>query len=142
MEPVMFSAHLDRVEGGVGVKPVLVDGPCQSDGSTILGADDAAGLAAIVEACRVSQRPTRHTRRWSSCSPSVKRSAFGRIPSRRERSQSKVGLRPGCRRAGGHHHRAWAPTHYIIEAQFFGRAAHAGIEPERGSTRSRSQRRR
>lgn len=51
--PLLFSAHMDRVAGGFGVKPQLVGNCLKSDGTTILGADDAAGLAAILEAVRV-----------------------------------------------------------------------------------------
>ena len=52
---IMFSAHMDRVAPGKGIKPVIEDGTIKSDGSTILGADDAAGIAAILEAVRVVQ---------------------------------------------------------------------------------------
>ena len=48
-----FSAHMDTVSPGTGVKPRVVDGVITSDGSTILGADDKAGLAAMVEAVHV-----------------------------------------------------------------------------------------
>lgn len=53
-EPLMFCAHMDTVSPGVGKKAVFhPDGRITSDGSTVLGADDAAGLAAILEALRV-----------------------------------------------------------------------------------------
>ncbi|MDE6558111.1 MAG: peptidase T [Clostridia bacterium] len=45
-----FIAHLDTVENpsGVGVKPVVRDGIITSDGTTVLGADDKAGVAEIM----------------------------------------------------------------------------------------------
>src|SRR5687768_15230929 len=46
--PLLFSAHMDTVQPGTGVKPVVEDGFVRSDGSTILGADDKAGITAIV----------------------------------------------------------------------------------------------
>ena len=49
-EALMFSCHMDRVVPGVGVRPRIEGGYVVSDGSTVLGADDGAGLAAIVEA--------------------------------------------------------------------------------------------
>ncbi|MHB9145706.1 MAG: M20/M25/M40 family metallo-hydrolase [Symbiobacteriia bacterium] len=53
-EPLLFSAHMDRVAGGIGIKPVTRDDVIYSDGTTILGADDAAGLAAILEGVQVA----------------------------------------------------------------------------------------
>lgn len=48
-EVVFFSCHMDRVAPGVGVKPCIKGDYFVSDGSTVLGADDAAGLAAVLE---------------------------------------------------------------------------------------------
>ena len=50
-EPVLFSSHMDTVSPGNGKKAILhEDGTITSDGTTVLGADDAAGIAAILEA--------------------------------------------------------------------------------------------
>jgi len=48
-EPLLFSCHMDRVVPGVGVRPRIEGEYVVSDGSTVLGADDACGLAAILE---------------------------------------------------------------------------------------------
>ena len=51
---VLLSSHMDTVRPGIGKKPVEhPDGRITSDGTTVLGADDAAGLAAILEALTV-----------------------------------------------------------------------------------------
>lgn len=47
--PLLLCAHMDRVSPGTGIKPQIRDGVITSDGTTVLGADDAAGLAAILE---------------------------------------------------------------------------------------------
>lgn len=47
-KPLLISAHLDTVEPGCGIKPILKNGYWQSDGSTILGADNKSTLAAIL----------------------------------------------------------------------------------------------
>ncbi|HET8846167.1 MAG TPA: M20/M25/M40 family metallo-hydrolase [Ktedonobacteraceae bacterium] len=47
--PLLLNAHMDRVPPGLGHTPVLRDGILYSDGTTNLGADDAAGLAIILE---------------------------------------------------------------------------------------------
>lgn len=50
---LMLAAHMDCVEPCANVKPQRKDGMITSDGSTILGADDKAGVVAILEALRV-----------------------------------------------------------------------------------------
>ena len=45
----LLNAHMDRVPPGLGHQPVLRDGVLYSDGTTNLGADDAAGIAIILE---------------------------------------------------------------------------------------------
>lgn len=55
-EPVLLSAHMDTVPPGIGVKPRIdEDGYIRSDGTTVLGSDDKAGIAAIIEAVRLSK---------------------------------------------------------------------------------------
>lgn len=48
-KPLMLNAHMDRVPPGLGHQPILRDGILYSDGTTNLGADDAAGIAIIME---------------------------------------------------------------------------------------------
>ncbi len=52
-ETILLSAHMDTVSPGVGIKPIIKDGVIYSDGTTVLGGDDKAGIAAIIEALRV-----------------------------------------------------------------------------------------
>ena len=47
-----FCSHMDRVPGGIGIKPVEEDGILRSSGDTILAADDLSGVAAILEGVR------------------------------------------------------------------------------------------
>lgn len=49
---ILFSSHMDTVMPGNGVKPSIKDGYVVTDGTTILGADDKAGISAIFEAIR------------------------------------------------------------------------------------------
>lgn len=48
-KPLLLNAHMDRVPPGRGHIPVLRDGILYSDGTTNLGADDAAGIVIILE---------------------------------------------------------------------------------------------
>lgn len=49
-EAICFNAHMDTVEPGRGIIPVLEDGIVKSATDTILGADDKAGIAILMEA--------------------------------------------------------------------------------------------
>jgi tripeptide aminopeptidase len=50
--PLLLNAHMDRVPPGLGHQPILRNGVLFSDGNTNLGADDAAGIAIILEVVR------------------------------------------------------------------------------------------
>lgn len=53
---VFFTGHMDTVSPGNGIKPQIGDdGVIRSDGTTILGSDDKAGLTAMIEAIRIIQ---------------------------------------------------------------------------------------
>jgi tripeptide aminopeptidase len=47
--PLMLNAHMDRVPPGRGHQPVIRGGIMYSDGHTNLGADDAAGIAIVLD---------------------------------------------------------------------------------------------
>ncbi|WP_026477276.1 M20/M25/M40 family metallo-hydrolase [Alkaliphilus transvaalensis] len=50
---ILFSSHMDTVKPGLGIKPVIKDEVIYSDGTTILGSDDKAGVAAILEGIKL-----------------------------------------------------------------------------------------
>lgn len=50
---ILFNAHMDTVVPGNNVKPILKKDRIMSDGTTVLGADDKAGIAGIVEMARL-----------------------------------------------------------------------------------------
>lgn len=53
-QKIYFTSHMDTVAPGIGVKPIVKDdGYIYSDGTTVLGADDKAGLAALLELIHV-----------------------------------------------------------------------------------------
>jgi len=49
-DPILLTAHMDRVPPGRGNTPVLKNNMLKSNGSTNLGTDDAAGIVIILEA--------------------------------------------------------------------------------------------
>lgn len=52
-EAILFSCHMDTVSPSIGIKPIIKDGTIYSDGTTILGGDNKAGIAAVIEAVQV-----------------------------------------------------------------------------------------
>lgn len=51
--PIMFSAHMDTVVPGKNIKPICDGEKIVSGGETILGADDKAAIAALLEALHI-----------------------------------------------------------------------------------------
>lgn len=55
IDPIFFTAHMDTVTPGINVKPSIENDYIVSDGTTILGADDKAGIAVLLETIRLLQ---------------------------------------------------------------------------------------
>lgn len=53
-EPLLLCAHMDTVQPGENIVPIIENGIVKSDGKTILGADNKAALAAILTAIEES----------------------------------------------------------------------------------------
>ena len=127
-----FSAHMDTVNPGEGIKPVIVDGVIRPSGDTILGSDDKAGIAAILELVRtLNEEGKPHPEivvLFTVCeetsllgASSIDASAFNGEPCFVLDGDGK----PGVIDIG-------SPFHVVFKAMFTGKAAHAGVEPEKG----------
>ena len=131
-EPLMFCAHMDTVEPGRGISPVVEGGVIRSSGDTVLGADDKAGIAAILEAVRViREKDLRHpdlelvfTVFEEGGLLGAKHLDTGLLKARLGYVLDSEGP-PGTIVTS-------APTQDRITATVYGRSAHAGICPEKG----------
>lgn len=54
-QTVLLNCHMDTVAPGKNIQPIITDGVIHTDGSTILGADDKAGVAALLEVIEALQ---------------------------------------------------------------------------------------
>lgn len=54
-EPILFCAHMDTVNPGVGIKPIVKNGYIYSSGNTILGADNKAFIASLLTALALNK---------------------------------------------------------------------------------------
>ncbi|MDI3281557.1 MAG: M20/M25/M40 family metallo-hydrolase [Bacillota bacterium] len=129
---LLFSAHMDTVQPTPGLEPLVEGEVIHTGGRSILGADDKAGIAAILEGIRL-----------------VLESGFPRPPVEVAFTVcEEVGLLGAL-----HLDPAWvkspaafildgegpvgsyivqAPAQEEFKAEVYGRAAHAGVEPEKG----------
>lgn len=131
-EPLLFSAHMDRVTPGLGVKPRLEGGAILSDGSTILGADDAAGIAAVLEAVRVlKERNLPYPTIEIGFTIGEEVGLLGARHLDYAWFTSKLGF---ALDSGGKVGEivVKAPSQAKVNVTFRGKAAHAGVAPEKG----------
>jgi len=126
-EPVILAAHADTVKPGKGIEPVIENGVIRSKGDTILGADDKAGIAEIIEAIRTAKNhpPVEIviTRGEEVGLLGARNLDLDRIESKRAFIVDGEELNEVI--IGG-------PTHISFDVTIIGRAAHAGMEPEKG----------
>jgi len=132
-EPLLLSAHMDTVEPGRGIRPIW-DGPdvLRSDGTTILGADNKAGCAVILEVIRsVLEDGVPHRPVEVAISRGEEVGLVGATNMEYSRLRSRVAV---VIDSGGPPSsiQGQAPYHYVYTVDVKGRAAHAGVEPEKG----------
>ena len=129
---LLFCAHMDRVHPGLGIKPQVKDGVITSDGTTILAADDVAGIAAILEAVRIVQeQKIPHGRLEVLFTVAEEGGLFGAKSVDPGRFQAKAGFFMDAGGPVGTIVTA-APAQKGLEATIHGKAAHAGVAPEEG----------
>jgi tripeptide aminopeptidase len=132
MPPLMLCAHTDTVEPGRGVKPVLRDGVIRTDGRTVLGADNKASVAALLEAVRtITQHNLPHRDVDLVLTWGEERGHAGAVAFDAGRLTARMGVTMDDTRPPGHV-TVSAPPYCSIHARFIGRAAHAGAAPEHG----------
>lgn len=131
-EPLLISAHLDSVAPAVGKVPVVADGFVRSTGDTVLGSDDLAGVAAILEAVRsVLEAGEAHRAAELVFTVEEEVGLRGSRALDYRRLKAKLGVALDLNGDPGGICIA-APGQDRIEATIKGRAAHAGVAPEQG----------
>ena len=125
--PILLSCHADTVKPGVGIEPVLADGVIRSKGDTILAADDKAGIAEMLEALRIAEvHPPVEvaiSRQEEVGLLGVKNLDYSRLTAKKGFLLDNDTLDTIV--IGG-------PSYFAIDVDIQGRAAHAGMEPEKG----------
>jgi tripeptide aminopeptidase len=132
--PLFFASHLDVVEPCRGVQPRVADGQIHSDGTTVLGADAKASVAALLEVVDVLASGRATNRRpplelvftWGEEDGHLGAKALDVSQLHARRAYVLDGLTPVGTIVVA------APTYYAFSVRISGRAAHAGVEPEHG----------
>jgi len=129
---LLVACHRDRVVPGAGVRPQRVGEYIVSDGSTVLGADDVAGLAAVLEGvAAVRERGLPHPPLEVVFSVAEELSLLGIEQFDTGRINSRCGFVLDASGPVGEIV-VTAPEQVRLSAVIHGRAAHAGIAPEEG----------
>ncbi len=130
-DPLLFSVHMDTVEPGGQVEPVLRDGVFYSAGDTVLGADDKAGIAELFEALEVvSEQKISHgpieiviTVAEEIGLVGAKHFDYSMVSAKRGYALDTEGVDLMVLRAPGANH---------LQIDIEGLASHAGMAPEQG----------
>ncbi len=131
-EPLFFCAHLDTVPPTAAIEPVVVDGVVRNAAGTILGADNKAAVAAMLEATRrivAENTPQAGIELLFTSKEEV--GLVGAHAFDHTRLRARLGYvydqaAPiGTVILG-------APYSQSLEVTFHGRAAHSGMHPEEG----------
>lgn len=129
---ILFCAHMDTVEPGRGVRPVVKEGVVSTAGDTVLGGDDKAGIAAILEMLRVLwERNLPHGDIEVVFTVAEEGGLKGAKNLDYDVLKAEMGFVLDCSGSAGTIITR-APAQYRIVASIFGKAAHAGISPEEG----------
>jgi tripeptide aminopeptidase len=131
-EPLLLNAHMDSVAPCHGVRPLVADGVVRSSGDTVLGADDLAGVAAIIEGVRSTLErggPHRAAELLLTVQEEVGLLGAAAFDTAKLRAREGVTLDSGGDFGGI---TIGAPSQDSLHAIVTGRAAHAGVAPERG----------
>ena len=132
-EPLLLAVHMDTVEPSRGKKAVFhEDGRVTSDGTTVLGADDLAGVTAIYEAARYIKENTilhRPVEILISTGEELYCKGANAFDYKKVTAKEAYVLDLSGKIGAAAYA---APTLISFSAEVRGKAAHAGFYPEKG----------
>ena len=131
---LLFSSHMDTVSPGVGIKPIIdeANGIIKSDGTTVLGSDDKAGIAAILESLRtIKENDIQHADIQVVFSIWEEGGLFGAKFLDYSKIDTDFAFVLDSGGAPGEII-IQAPAQDAIKVKITGKPAHAGLQPENG----------
>lgn len=131
-QPIFFSCHTDTVTPGNGIEVIEKEGILYSKGDTILGADNKAGIAILLEAMqRIKEEEIQTGKIEFVFSPGEEIGLVGASALDMKLIEADYGYILDSALEVGRVTIA-SPTLYMYEVVIIGKAAHAGLEPEKG----------
>lgn len=132
MPIIFFTSHMDTVSPGRSINPSIQGDYIVSDGTTILGSDDKAGLAALLEALHVlKENCIEHGHIQLVITAGEESSLAGSRAIDRTLIHAEYGFALDSNGPVGDIIVA-APSQAKIKATITGKSAHAGVNPEDG----------
>lgn len=131
-DPIYFTSHMDTVVPGQNIKPTIKGRIIRSDGTTILGADDKAGLAALLEMTRLIQE---HNIQHGDIQFIITAGEESGLVGAKELDASLIKAKYGYAIDSNGEIGdiiVAAPYQAKLFATIKGKTAHAGVEPEKG----------
>ncbi|HLR24078.1 MAG TPA: M20/M25/M40 family metallo-hydrolase [Pseudogracilibacillus sp.] len=132
VDPIFFTCHMDTVTPGQQIQPQINDDYITSDGTTILGADDKAGIAVLLEVIRqIKEQDLAHGTIQFVITVGEESGLMGAKVIDQSLLQATYGYALDSDGAVGSLVTT-APYQAKINATVTGTAAHAGVAPEKG----------
>jgi len=130
--PLLLCAHLDTVPPTGAIEPVVEDGVIRNTGGTILGADDKAAVAVMLEAARrIVAGGVPHSGVELLFTPKEEVGLLGAMAFDHTRLEAALGFVYDQAAPIGEIILG-APSQKALHVRFHGRASHAGMFPEEG----------
>ena len=130
--PLLLNAHVDTVYSTEGIQLIRDENEIRTDGKTILGADNKAGVAIILEVIRtLKERSLPHPPLEVVFTIREEKGLLGAKAFDTRLLRARTGLVVDGREDPSALF-VQSPTHWRWEVVFIGKAAHAGAEPEKG----------
>lgn len=131
-EPLLLNCHLDTVEPGRGIKPQVQENKIVTDGTTILGGDPKAGIAAILETLTsLKEDKQKHLPLDIVFTRTEELGVMGSQKLNYSLLRAKKGITFDGEKSVANVI-IGAPGYDEVNVTITGKSAHAGVEPENG----------
>ncbi len=129
---ILLMAHMDTAVPGLGINPIRHEDRITSDGKTVLGADDKAGIAGLLQMLRVLKRESdNHPPIEVVFTVCEEAGLLGAKALERSRLMAEFGFVVDSSGPLGFVVTE-GPAQTKLHARILGKAAHAGLAPEKG----------
>ena len=130
-KPILLCAHCDTVVPGKDIQPIMENGRIFTNGTTILGGDDKSGIAEILMAIKqIKDKGIEHPPIEVLITVSEEIGLLGARNFDISKLQAGFGYALDTHQVG--EVVIGAPSQISFQINFYGKEAHAGVEPEKG----------